>query len=80
MTPAVLTVEEAASLLRIGRPAACAAAPGGDIPSIRVGRSIRVPRHRLGQLLGFPPVDDEPAGNGLEVTASAEAATDALPS
>lgn len=50
--PAVLTVEEAAELLRIGRSAAYAAVKAGDIPSIRVGRQIRVPRHMLEALLG----------------------------
>ena len=51
--PAVLTVEEAGELLRIGRSAAYQAVKAGEIPSIKVGRSIRVPRHRLEQLLGL---------------------------
>jgi excisionase family DNA binding protein len=70
-----LTVEEAADVLRIGRSAAYAAVKAGEIPSIKVGRSIRVPTFRLEQLLGLQ-TDDEPAGNGLEVTTSAEVATD----
>ncbi len=49
---AVLTVEEAARVLRIGRSAAYAAARAGELPVISVGRSLRVPRHRLEQLLG----------------------------
>jgi excisionase family DNA binding protein len=76
---AVLTIEETARLLRIGRTAAYAAAARGEIPVIRVGRSLRVPRHRLEQLLGAT-ADDEPAANGLEVTTSAVAATDGKPS
>lgn len=51
--PAVLTVEEAAKYLRVGRSAAYAAIKSGDIPHIKVGRSIRVPRHRLEHLLGL---------------------------
>jgi excisionase family DNA binding protein len=52
---AVLTIEEAASLLRIGRSAAYAAARSGEIPTIRVGRSLRVPCHRLEAMLGKTP-------------------------
>ena len=73
--PDVLTIEETAKVLRIGRSAAYAAA-GVDFPVIKIGRSLRVPRHRLEQLLGLN--DDEPASNGLVVT-SAEAATDERP-
>jgi excisionase family DNA binding protein len=50
--PSALTVEEAAAVLRIGRSAAYAGVRSGDIPSIRIGRSIRVPAHRLAELLG----------------------------
>jgi excisionase family DNA binding protein len=56
--PAVLTVEETAELLRCGRSAAYAAVKAGEIPSIKVGRCIRVPRHKLEQMLGL---NDEPA-------------------
>jgi excisionase family DNA binding protein len=47
----VLTVEEAARVLRIGRTAAYEAARRGEIPTIRVGRSLRVPRQRLEAML-----------------------------
>jgi excisionase family DNA binding protein len=50
--PAVLTVEETADVLRIGRTAAYAAIRSGEIPCIKLGRSIRVPKHRLELLLG----------------------------
>jgi excisionase family DNA binding protein len=56
----VLTVEEAAALLRIGRTAAYEAARRGDLPAVRIGRSLRVPRHALDELLnvsGRGPVD-----------------------
>ena len=55
----VLTIEEAAALLRISRNAAYAAArqwraTGGEtgIPCIEIGRTLRVPRSGLDQLLG----------------------------
>lgn len=49
--PPVLTVEEAAALLRIGRSAAYVAVANGEIPSFRLGRRIRIPRDRLLELL-----------------------------
>jgi excisionase family DNA binding protein len=73
--PAVLTVEEAAKVLRIGRSAAYEGVRVGQIPSLKVGRSIRVPKHQLERLLGITN-DDEPAGNGLEVTATPMQAAD----
>lgn len=55
----VLTVEEAATILRISRNAAYAAArewrsSGGEhgIPCIEIGRTLRVPRADLDRLLG----------------------------
>ena len=57
----VLTVEEAAAILRISRNAAYAAArewrsSGGEhgIPCIEIGRTLRVPRANLDRLLGHP--------------------------
>ncbi len=49
--PEVLTVEEAAQRLRIGRSAAYAAVSRGEIPHFRVGRKIRVPREALESLI-----------------------------
>jgi excisionase family DNA binding protein len=49
---AVLTVEEAAALLRIGRAAAYAAVKSKRIPSLRFGRKIVVPMGQLRKLLG----------------------------
>lgn len=45
--PDVLTVEEAARFLRISRGLAFAAARRGDIPVVRIGRRLLVPRARL---------------------------------
>jgi transposase len=57
----VLTVEEAAAILRISRNAAYAAArqwraTGGKtgLPCIEIGRTLRVPRTELDRLLGRP--------------------------
>jgi excisionase family DNA binding protein len=58
--PLVLTVEEAARLLRIGRGTAYEAVRTGDIPSVRVGRRVLVPRHALLSLLNA----DATAANG----------------
>ena len=58
-TAEVLTIEEAAAILRISRNAAYAAArewraTGGEagIPCIEIGRTLRVPRADLERLLG----------------------------
>jgi excisionase family DNA binding protein len=70
---AVLTVEEAAVVLRIGRSAAYAAARRGELPVIRVGRCLRVPRHRLAALLGE-------GDNGAAVNGAVSEGADDAPS
>lgn len=45
------TVEEVSVLLRIGRSAAYEAVRTGQIPSLRIGRRLLVPRAALEQLL-----------------------------
>lgn len=69
MLPAVLTVEEAAAVLRIGRGAAYELArrfrvTGGreGLPVIVLGRSLRVPRHALLRMLD----PERGAGDGLD--------------
>jgi excisionase family DNA binding protein len=52
--PVTLTVEEAARYLRIGRAAGYAAVKAKEIPSVKLGRSIRIPRRALLELLGEP--------------------------
>jgi excisionase family DNA binding protein len=49
----ILTVEEAAKLLRIGRNAAYEAARRGEIPVIKIGKRLLVPRLALNKLLGM---------------------------
>lgn len=55
--PPILSVEQTAKVLGISRGLAFAAVRAGDIPSIRIGRRILVPRDRLRQMLGL---DDAP--------------------
>lgn len=48
---AVYTIEEAARLLGIGRSSAYAAAQRGEIPTIRLGRRLVVPKVAFERLL-----------------------------
>jgi excisionase family DNA binding protein len=52
--PTVFTVFEVAKILRIGKIAAYQAIARGDVPSIRIGRRILVPRYALEQMLITP--------------------------
>lgn len=49
--PKVLTVTEAARLLRVGRSTAYVMVRRGDIPVVRLGRRLLVPRDALIKLL-----------------------------
>ena len=50
--PRVLTVDEAAEILRISRGQAYRGVKTGEIPSISVGKRVMVPTARLLALLG----------------------------
>lgn len=54
-SPWVLTVDEAAKILRISRGLAFAAVHAGAIPHLRIGRRILIPRSALDNILA--PVD-----------------------
>jgi excisionase family DNA binding protein len=56
-----LTIEEVGEILGLSRPSAYAAANRGDLPVVRVGRRLIVPRHALEKMLD---------GRGAPVTAS----------
>jgi excisionase family DNA binding protein len=51
----VLTVAEVAKELRLSRTGAYEGIARGDIPSIRIGKKILVPRAALEKLLGAAP-------------------------
>ena len=57
--PEILTVMEAAEILRIGRSTAYEAARTGQIPTVRIGRKILVPKAALARLLGKDAAADE---------------------
>lgn len=50
-----ITVAETAEVLNLGRDATYACIAKGDIPSLRLGRTIRVPVAKLLQLCGASP-------------------------
>ena len=54
LNPTVLTVVEVAKILRIGKISAYQAIERGEVPSIRIGRRILIPRFALEQLLTRP--------------------------
>ncbi len=49
--PDLLTVPEVAKLLRIGKNQAYEAVKRGDIPSIKIGKTIRIPKHHIANWL-----------------------------
>ena len=51
--PLLMTVEEAAQLMRVSRNGAYNAVAEGTVPSIRIGRTIRIPRDALASTLGI---------------------------
>jgi excisionase family DNA binding protein len=51
MLPEVLTAREAAAILRVGRNQLYQAVARGQLGAIRIGRSIRIPKHALLNLL-----------------------------
>ena len=58
--PLVLTVEEARRVLRIGRRQLYQAIARQDVPAVKVGRSIRIPRSSLEAWLGAPNQSRDP--------------------
>ncbi len=63
--PPVLTVEEAAALLRLKRSTAYELVRRGQIPSFRVGRFIRVPRDALLRMVEQAGRKDESCADGV---------------
>lgn len=54
-----ITVTEAAAAIGIGRTAAYAAAQRGDIPSVRIGGRLLVPRQPLFEKFGVTSLREE---------------------
>jgi excisionase family DNA binding protein len=49
--PDVLTVREAARLLRVGRNSVYEAVRRNELPSVRIGRRLLIPKHALEDFL-----------------------------
>jgi excisionase family DNA binding protein len=49
--PELLTVDELAAFLRCGRGTAYALIARGDLPAVRIGRLLRVPRQALAAMV-----------------------------
>ena len=64
----LLTVREAAALLRISRNLAYELVARGEMPAIRLGRVIRVPRAALEEWLRAEPADATRAQSARERT------------
>jgi excisionase family DNA binding protein len=56
--PDVLTVEQAAEVLSVSRGTAYEAVRTGSLPSVRIGRCIRIPRLALEHMLYPTPRND----------------------
>ena len=56
--PDVITVREAAAILRVGRNQLYQAIARGELGAVRIGRSIRIPKHAL---LDLPAASPPPA-------------------
>lgn len=59
--PITITVEQAAGVLGISRAAAYNAVRRGDIPSVRVGRRVLVPKYRLAAFIAGQPIEPKAA-------------------
>jgi excisionase family DNA binding protein len=58
------TVEEAARLLGVSRGVGYEAARRGELPTIRLGRRLVVPKIALERMLGLENDEGRPDGNG----------------
>lgn len=89
VAPDMLTIEEAARILRIGRSAAyklareyLATNGASGIPAVRVGGQRRVPRHRLEEHIGGPitwPIPDTPVADSTADTSEPVRLAETIP-
>ncbi len=54
--PDLLTVPEVATLLRIGRGKAYSLVRQGDLPSLKLGRTLRIPKSAVERLAGVDAI------------------------
>jgi excisionase family DNA binding protein len=59
----MLTVKEVAAILRVGRNQLYEAVARGDVRAIRIGRTIRIPKTALLDLLTTPPATPGTTGS-----------------
>jgi excisionase family DNA binding protein len=57
----MLTVKEVAAILRVGRNQLYQAVTRGEIRAIRIGRTIRIPKTTVLELLANPPTKPGPS-------------------
>jgi excisionase family DNA binding protein len=69
MEPLMLKIDEAAKLLRVGRSKLYQLIHAGEIPSRRVGKSLRIPRHELLKWAGVPQPQPSPAPRAVSKVA-----------
>ena len=70
--PATCSVPEAGQALGISRQSAYQAARTGELPTVKIGRRLLVPRRALDRMLGIEPTDEKrPAGEPSASTTSA---------
>ena len=60
--PVVYTIEQVAQMLGVGRSTAYDAARRGELPVVRLGRRLLVPKARLGELLGIEVAEQTATG------------------
>jgi excisionase family DNA binding protein len=60
-----ISVPEAGQVLNIGRDAAYAAAARGELPVLRLGRTLRCPVPKLLEMLGVTPTQAASAGAAI---------------
>lgn len=74
--PPLLTVKEVSDLLRIGINQAYTACDSGEIPAVRFGRTWRIPRPALLEMLGVDSHNgDAPDADDVEGDEAASTAT-----
>lgn len=62
--PQFLTVTEVAEVMRVSKMTVYRLIHAGELPAIRVGKSFRVPKAAIGQLLDITWSDERQTGSG----------------